>query len=627
MNEDATKALDAYLEGPSRLVPHALLLVGAWGSGKTHFLKNIYEPRRAELMRKRGLAHAPFLFVSLFGAGSAKEVELRIYRTACPGEALAGAIAGTIAVGIAEFFRMKDAAKGAIEKIGDKAVKRINEYVFVFDDVERMQPSAFGEIMGLINSFVADFGRHVIMVADEERIKKIFVETEWKEQNEKIVGRRVRLAPDIEGVIKTPVEALPPGKSARFITDRLTEITRIAELSEVVNLRCVIWGIHNTHAFVDCLSEDPEIPEGHIDRTMAVVMAATLWLRSGRIQSTGLHSLPGLASSLAVRSLSAIAREEPLARDLQEAQKFSEIFESLSVENPPVSYNDIVGFELGGFLNGSELRESVKARFGFGSLHSEAPWRVLWYSRERPRSAIEVAIAETQKGLENYDYKNPGVILHIAGLAIRLNSLNDDRLTSNEGVVPYFKRYIDQIANSDLFEMTHSDDVYEEFGAHDGLGFVSRESDDFLAIRKHIKGKITEKRRVKLNLRSETILSEAESGNFRALLKFADGQDVEMCTQPVLSCIPAERMAKIITRDVPEVNAGAKMLAYRYHLASIGDPVFEEIPWARTLCEMIMADLKKWEQPHGEMAIQEFRGLIVHYERSREGKFRLFPGN
>lgn len=89
--------------------------------------------------------HVPFLFVSVFGATSASDVEMRIYKTANPGEAIAGSLAGTFALGIGEFLRVKDTTKGVVDRLGKKAIKRLNEYVFVFDDLERLERAALGK--------------------------------------------------------------------------------------------------------------------------------------------------------------------------------------------------------------------------------------------------------------------------------------------------------------------------------------------------------------------------------------------------------------------------------------------------------------------------------------------------
>ncbi|WP_245296686.1 hypothetical protein [Rhizobium bangladeshense] len=72
---------------------------------------------------------------------------MRIYKTASPGEAVAGGIAGTIAIGIGEIFRLKDATTTPLEKFGENAIERLRDYVFVVDDLERVERQAFGEVM------------------------------------------------------------------------------------------------------------------------------------------------------------------------------------------------------------------------------------------------------------------------------------------------------------------------------------------------------------------------------------------------------------------------------------------------------------------------------------------------
>ena len=111
INQHARNVLNAYLDAPALAVPHAILISGAWGVGKTYFLQRVYEPERRMRLETTGEQHVPFLFVSLFGATSAADVELRIFKTANPGEAIAGSLAGNITLGIGEFLRLKDTSK------------------------------------------------------------------------------------------------------------------------------------------------------------------------------------------------------------------------------------------------------------------------------------------------------------------------------------------------------------------------------------------------------------------------------------------------------------------------------------------------------------------------------------
>ncbi|MGO7379480.1 P-loop NTPase fold protein [Rhizobium ruizarguesonis] len=220
-NEHATAVIDAYLEADSLPVPHAILVGGPWGSGKTYFLEEIYEPGRQKLAREKGFYRTPFLFVSLFGATSAAEVENRMHRAASPGEVAIGKIAGTAVTGVGEAFKVKDAVNTTLDWIAKKASRRHVDYILIFDDLERVEEGALGEIMGLVNSFITTHKRRVILVGDEAKLLQIHAETNWKEQNEKIVGRRVLIEPDVENVIRTSVSMVEDEATKAFMTERL----------------------------------------------------------------------------------------------------------------------------------------------------------------------------------------------------------------------------------------------------------------------------------------------------------------------------------------------------------------------------------------------------------------------
>lgn len=173
MNQHAEQSIDAYLDAETLPVPHALLVEGAWGSGKTYYLAEIYQKRRANRLAHERKASAPLLIVSLFGATSAEEAQLRIYRSANPAEAAIGNLVGEVAKSVGEFFNVKDAAKSVVGKMGSLAATRLNDYVLVLDDLERIEPDAFGEIMGLVNKFVAENGRRVILVTDETKLRQL----------------------------------------------------------------------------------------------------------------------------------------------------------------------------------------------------------------------------------------------------------------------------------------------------------------------------------------------------------------------------------------------------------------------------------------------------------------------
>ncbi|MCV0396041.1 MAG: KAP family NTPase [Rhizobiaceae bacterium] len=625
MNEHATKVLDAYLDADKLSVPHAILIEGRWGSGKTYFLQKVYEPGRIKRMQAESRPHIPFLFVSLFGATSARDVEMRIYKTACPGEAVAGGIAGTIAIGIGEILRVKDTAKTVVEKFGENAIRRLSEYIFVFDDLERVEKDAFGEVMGLVNSFVAEHGRRVLLVTDEDKLKELVGGEIWKDQNEKIVGRRARIEADLESVVQASVRELPDGPAKAFMTDRVNDLLEVARASEVENLRNLSWAMHNATAFVDCLIIDDEIPGSHVAWTMAVVLATTLWMRSGLLDTETLKRLPGLSTTLAFRSVGRGNPEVPLDPQLTKAKAFSDAFGSLSVDAPPVDYGFVNGFEKSGVLDRAAVNTWIKSQFGFGREYTEASWRKLWYSRERPIAETEQAVADLKDELARRVYTKRGPILHAAGLALRQSAVNDRRLTDNEDVVTFFKRYIDELADQRLLERSKIGHFPSDFDGYGGLGFSSQDTDEFQEILRHIRTRSEEVAAAELRAQAEVVLDEAEAGDLEALFKLVRSDNYELSTNPVLMDIPVDRLAALMAQDAPALNAGAKMLAYRYHSARNGDPLLQEIRWARAVYAAVVKKLEQWEEPHRTMALESLRGLIRHYEQGKQPDDMIIP--
>lgn len=201
--------------------------------------------------------------------------------------------------------------------------------------------------------------------------------------------------------------------------------------------------------------------------------------------------------------------------------------------------------------------------------------------------------------------------------------MNDRRLTDNEDVVAFFKRYIDELADQRLLERSESDHFPSTLDSYGGLGFSSHDTDEFQQILQHIRTR--EIAAAELRARAEIVLDEAEAGDLDALFKLVRNDEYELSTNPVLIDIPADRVAELMARDVLALNAGSKMLAYRYHRARNGDPLLEEILWARGVYAAVVEKLDQWEEPHRTMALKLMTGLIRHYEQGKQPDDMIIP--
>lgn len=625
MNEHATAVLDAYLDAERLAVPHAVLIEGRWGSGKTHFLQEKYAPERARRMKAAQRHDVPLLFVSLFGATSAIEVERRIYRTALPGEAIAGGIAGTIALSLAEAFRMKDITKTVLDAVGERAIRRLQEFVFVFDDLERIEEQAFGEIMGLINSFVEEHDRRVILVTDEARLIKLVDGDKWLEQNEKFVGRRARIVPDLDGIIRASVARLNRGSAKDFMSGEIDHLLEIARMAKVENLRNVGWAVHNGAAFVDSLLSDDDIPREHVASALHIAFAATLWLRSGSITPETLTQVPELSMKLSFDA--ALGKPgDKLDAPMVAVKTFVETFATLPIDRPPLDYRFIAEFERSGVLDHLSLLNWIKSQHGFGPDFVEPTWRRLWYSHSRPMKDTETAILDLATELRDRVHTQMGPLLHIIGLAIKQRDAGDARLTAGEDVIGYFKRYVDDLTASAKLEAVRHDH-YASMEGFGSLGFSARDTAEFDEIATYAWSAARREADRSLKSLADKVITDAEAGDFKALMQFVFPDHTDLARVPVLMDISVDRLADVMARDVPALYEGARMLAYRYHHARGGDPLLAEIGWARRVVAAVKLRLERWPNPYRAQGLRFLEGTICHYEEGKPLDDRIVTDN
>lgn len=624
-NKNASSVIDAYLEADVHPVPHAILVEGPWGSGKTYFLERIYEPNRQAKAKAGRFYKTPFLFVSLFGVRTAADVEKRMHRAASPGEVKVGKTVGTAISGVLEFFKVKDATKTTFDAIEKRAARRHVDYILVFDDLERVEQGALGEIMGLVNSLITT-GRLVILVGDEAKLVELHEDANWDDQNEKIVGRRTRIEADVESVVQRAVEEVSDGPTKSFMIERVAVLIDLAKRSDVENLRNLSWAILNGARFVRSLLTDAEIREGHADhvaRTMLVVVATTLWYRSSKLREEALGRLPNLSMTLAVRSMGRHNQREEEDPDTMVARRFSETFADLAVESPPLEYQRIIDFEASGILDDVDFTTWTKSQFGFGKGWSEPSWRRLWYSFERPMAHTDEAVKELTEELAKRTHTKRGPILHSAGLAIKHAKAGDIRLTNGTEVVSFFKAYIDELVANGSFEAGRiGPQSIDDSSA--GLGFSSKDTPEFKEIQRYLTDKQADVQKTALEKRADDIVKEAEAGDLDALHKLNMMND-DLSRNPVLLGIDVNRMAGLIASDVPALNVGAKLLAHRYHYGRHGDPLMTEIPWARKVYQAVTAKVDQWPEPHRSMSKETMQGLIRHYETGHAPEDQILP--
>lgn len=175
---------------------YAVMIDGAWGSGKTYFVKNV-------LLKKIESNEKRVVYVSLYGVSDIQELGKKLYldfllkdksKLVMEHTELVENVIGTI-IDIGSPFMGKlgdiDIKERKIKNIVQNAVKHIcpmKNCVLIFDDLERCDCS-IQDILGYINGFVEQAGMKVIIIANQEELRKKIDAQTLAMQIRAVIGR------------------------------------------------------------------------------------------------------------------------------------------------------------------------------------------------------------------------------------------------------------------------------------------------------------------------------------------------------------------------------------------------------------------------------------------------------
>lgn len=188
--------------------PGALLVTGEWGSGKTFFLKNLAD----EFNQTKKYAIA---IVSLFGLSSSEEIEKAVKTELCyiyatpKGNDKDKKNTNKLIKGLKALtgqFKEDSKIVGAIDNVINfnywdfidlsPAIKD-RKVILIFDDFERCTIDT-DLLLGIVNEYSENIGIKVIIVANEDKIKK-----EYDEFKEKVIYKTIKIEQDNKFVIST----------------------------------------------------------------------------------------------------------------------------------------------------------------------------------------------------------------------------------------------------------------------------------------------------------------------------------------------------------------------------------------------------------------------------------------
>lgn len=168
----------------------ALLIVGAWGSGKTYYIDN-------EVFKKLGEGDEPrqCIRVSLFGVKDTSEIPYRVFQS------YMDARIKDKSNGVVKFDKVRDWVSGIVKSVpklkdivdlsplftkGSAAYSLVpNSTIICFDDIERATETLdINEILGAVNELVENRHYKVLLIANKEYIDNKFQSVQTNREKE-----------------------------------------------------------------------------------------------------------------------------------------------------------------------------------------------------------------------------------------------------------------------------------------------------------------------------------------------------------------------------------------------------------------------------------------------------------
>ncbi|MFO7568140.1 MAG: P-loop NTPase fold protein [Enhygromyxa sp.] len=516
-NSHITSYLDYYtkMEIPPR---HAVLLTGAWGSGKTRFITNYIETSDE---------NPAYLYVSLYGASDTSDIAERIFLARRPLLASKGAVvAGKIIKGlVSAAFKITDEDLRDIGQVSVglpdvtgalRAATSTGGRVLVLDDIERATVPP-PELWGFINRIVEQEQGKVILVANEDKLAAQYgAHGETKEKN---IGMTLHFRSNVGQAFDAFVREHQNSPSlADALDSNKDSILQLYQQSNCQSLRVLRLAILDYTRVFDALHKDiQDIPEA-VAQMRTTALALAFEVHAGNISPHDIPKLNDSESFLLRRSVASFHGTEVDDGDIDDAERRRHSLIVGKYGNvAPFSYTcPSLEWWRQYFERGEIDRGQLEAQTRRRYLKETPSWEALARFNTLTDADFSRLLTSTWNELVECSYSDVGAILHVAGVHLWAQS---------EGLSPSEPKEIKDAAVRAIEKLDDEVilDGYREIHlgrSYGGIVFAGLELPHFLDLMSKLKDLVTEANVAANRIRARRLLDALplNDGSFSRLL-------------------------------------------------------------------------------------------------------------
>ncbi|ECJ3119027.1 NTPase KAP, partial [Salmonella enterica] len=580
---------------------YAIMLKGAWGSGKTWFIERVLEEYRQK--------HSEFKFlkVSLYGVNSIEQIEDEFYRQLHPvlsnkalifgANVLKNTLKATFKIDLNGDNKSDVDVNSNVPTINlSDFTRKPDGFVLVFDDVERAGVD-LPILFGYINHFVEVNGYKAILVANEDEIinreKRINNDdeksrNEYMRTKEKLVGKTFEVTSDLHSACKIFLNVISSLHVANIFKEDMQTIEDLYVSANYNNLRHLRQFFLDVQRIISLLGDKYVSNDEFIRVFFHQLLIFSMEYRGGNLSYEDFNSIGNVNYGMF------LGKERVKSKYDMIVEKYSSpvLTEKLL---DGASWRELI---CDGKVTGDLLAQLDITRF-FRSSDSQA-WEYLWNYRELNETMLYEQYAIAKDNLFSGKITSLGELLMTASILLEMakeglttDDVHDLINETKQNINNYYNRLRAEDVHKE-YAQTH----YNELRAWRGLGFLDRDSDDFKLIIEHIK--IERKKRFDDSI-SEFALQfrdELQRGKLSLLseLSHSNNRQLNLHDVPFLHLVPADVFIESYRKLDPVIMRKlAFSLRSRYSDADARTRLIEEYNWLINLKDIAVDFIKNSE--------------------------------
>lgn len=589
-NKHAEEYINYYLNLTTE-PQYAIMLKGAWGSGKSWFIENVLD----EYKDKNG--GFKFLKVSLYGINSIEQIEEEFYRQLHPilsnkkfifgANILKNTLKATLRVDLNGDGKPESNVNVNIPSINlSEFGREPNGFVLIFDDIERSGID-LSLLFGYINHFVEVNGYKAILIANEdeiiERIKreegdneKEEIKSQYTRTKEKLVGKTFEINSDLHGACKVFLQVITSSYVASLFNSDMQTIETIYKAANYNNLR------HLRQFFLDVERITHLMPNNYLKNEDFLrvfyqqMLIFSMEYRGGYLNYKDFDSIGETNWGI-------------LFGEGKVTTKYDNIVKKYS--SPVLSEKILTGEIWKELICDGKATDALFSHLDttrFFRDNNAPAWQYLWRYQELNESVLNEQSTIARKNLFSRKITSLGELLMTSSILLEL--ARNGFIIDNIGeVVKETKVQIDDYFNnlsSEEIQREYISSYRNELSAFCGIGFLNHEGEHFIRIIDYVKHARQKRFDASLPEFAEQFSEELENGYLTLVFELSQStkKNLNIYASPFLHWVDPNSFIKNYMRLDPVIM---RKLIYSLH-GRYSDNYFisklrEELDWLVSL--------------------------------------------